>query len=134
MTTAMRRIACLLGVAGVLGLGGGVWGPAGVGAQQASKPEFKLKLMGINRTLDPWKLFQEWAQTVEKRTNGRVQFELTSLPELSLGGSETIRVVKTGVVDVAEVYGGYVAGELPMVEILEMPGIFPDPQTAKKAV
>jgi TRAP-type transport system periplasmic protein len=32
------------------------------------------------------------------------------------------------------VYGGYVAGELPMVEILEMPGIFPDPQTAKKAV
>ena len=90
--------------------------------------------MGINRTLDPWKLFQEWAQTVEKRTNGRVQFELTSLPELGLGGAETIRVIKTGVVDVAEVYGGYVAGELPMVEILEMPGIFPDGPMAKKAI
>jgi TRAP-type transport system periplasmic protein len=101
---------------------------------EPAKPEITLKLMGINRTLDPWKLFEEWAQSVEKRTNGRVKFEFTSLPELGLGGAETIRVIKTGVVDVAEVYGGYVAGELPMLEILEIPGIFPDPETAKKAI
>ena len=132
-TTSMLRIAGLIGVLGLLVLFGGVATPPTVEAQ-APKAEFKLKLMGINRTLDPWKLYEEWARTVEKRTNGRVQFELTSLPELSLGGAETIRVVKTGVVDVAEVYGGYVAGELPMVEILELPGIFPDAQTAKKAV
>jgi TRAP-type C4-dicarboxylate transport system substrate-binding protein len=116
---------------GLLLAGGGRPEPA---AAQAAKAEFKLKLMGINRTLDPWKLFEEWAKTVERRTNGRVQFELTSLPELGFGGAETIRVLKTGVVDVAEVYGGYVAGELPIVEILELPGIFPDPETAKKAV
>jgi TRAP-type transport system periplasmic protein len=101
---------------------------------QAAKPDFKLKLMGINRTLDPWKLYEEWAKVVESRTNGKVQFELTSLPELGFGGAETIRVLKTGVIDVAEVYGGYVAGELPMVEILEMPGIFPDGATAQKAI
>jgi TRAP-type transport system periplasmic protein len=105
-----------------------------VWAGEPPKAEFTLKLMGINRTLDPWKLYEEWAQSVERRTNGRVKFELTSLPELGLGGAETIRVIKTGVVDVAEVYGGYVAGELPMLEILEIPGIFPDPETAKKAI
>ncbi len=132
-TTSNLRITGLIGILGLLVSFGGVATPPTVEAQ-APKAEFKLKLMGINRTLDPWKLFQEWAQTVEKRTNGRVQFELTSLPELGLGGAETIRVIKTGVVDVAEIYGGYVAGELPMVEILEMPGIFPDPQMAKKAV
>jgi TRAP-type transport system periplasmic protein len=103
-------------------------------AAQPVKAEFKLKLMGINRTLDPWKLYEEWAQSVEKRTNGRVQFDLTSLPELGLGGAETIRVLKTGVVDVTETYGGYVAGELPMIEILEIPGIFPNPEIAKKAI
>jgi len=101
---------------------------------QGANPEFKLKLMGINRTLDPWKLYEEWAKTVEQRTNGRVQFEMTSLPELGFGGAETIRILKTGVIDVAEVYGGYVAGELPILEILEMPGIFPDSATAKKAI
>lgn len=108
--------------------------PRHTSAGEPAQPEFTLKLMGINRTLDPWKLFEEWAQSVEKRTNGRVKFEFTSLPELGLGGAETIRVIKTGVVDVAEVYGGYVAGELPMLEILEIPGIFPDPETAKKAI
>ena len=48
--------------------------------------------------------------------------------------AETIRVLKTGVVDVTETYGGYVAGELPMIEILEIPGIFPNPEIAKKAI
>ena len=110
-------------------VGTGTWTAA-----QPAKAEFKLKLMGINRTLDPWKLYEEWTQSVEKRTNGRVQFELTSLPELGLGGAETIRLLKTGVVDITETYGGYVAGELPLIEILEMPGIFPDPETAKKAI
>ena len=110
-------------------VGTGTWTAA-----QPARAEFKLKLMGINRTLDPWKLYEEWAQSVEKRTNGRVQFELTSLPELGLGGAETIRVLKTGVVDVTETYGGYVAGELPIIEILELPGIFPDPEIAKKAI
>jgi TRAP-type transport system periplasmic protein len=119
-------VACL-----ILLLGPGV---REVSPGEPAKPEFTLKLMGINRTLDPWKLFEEWAQSVEKRTNGRVKFEFTSLPELGLGGAETIRVLKTGVVDVAEVYGGYVAGEVPMLEILEIPGIFPDPETAKKAI
>ena len=131
MRTSWRRTAGLLGIPALLLLVVGLGRPADA---QAPKAEFKLKLMGINRTLDPWKLFQDWAQAVEKKTNGRVQFELTSLPELGLGGAETIRVIKTGVVDVAEIYGGYVAGELPMVEIVEVPGIFPDGPTAKKAI
>lgn len=133
MKRSMQRLVCLLGVCGCLMLLWGVWTSTTVMAQ-APKAEFKLKLMGINRTLDPWKLYEEWAQSVEQRTKGRVQFELTSLPELGLVGAETIRVLKTGVVDVTETYGGYVAGELPLLEILEMPGIFPDPETAKKAI
>lgn len=119
---SMVTALCLL-------LGTGTWTVA-----QQPRAEFKLKLMGINRTLDPWKLYEDWTQSVQKRTNGRVQFELTSLPELGLGGAETIRVLKTGVVDVTETYGGYVAGELPMIEILELPGIFPNPDIAKKAI
>jgi TRAP-type transport system periplasmic protein len=127
----MKKATCLLSITAVLVLlfGTGTWTAA-----QPAKAQFKLKLMGINRALDPWKLYEEWAQSVEKRTNGRVQFEFTSLPELGLGGAETIRVLKTGVVDVTETYGGYVAGELPMVEILELPGIFPSPEMAKKAI
>ena len=127
MQRTMSLLSVLVAMALLLGMG--TWSAA-----QQVKAEFKLTLMGINRTLDPWKLYEEWTQTVEKRTNGRVQFDLTSLPELGLAGSETIRVLKTGVVDVTETYSGYVAGELPLIEILELPGMFPDPETAKKAI
>jgi len=133
MRTSLRRIGTVVAVLILCLAVGVVWQASPVTAQ-APKAECKLKLMGINRTLDPWKLFEERAKEVEKKTNGRVQFELTSLPELGFGGGETLRVLRTGIVDVAEVYGGYVAGELPIVEILELPGIFPDGATAKKAV
>jgi TRAP-type C4-dicarboxylate transport system substrate-binding protein len=95
--------------------------------------EFKLKLMGINRAVDNFKAYEKWGRVVEQRTEGRVKFEVTSLPELGLGGAEIIRVLKTGVVDIAEVYSGYVAGELPLIEMVELPGVFPDADTAKKA-
>jgi TRAP-type C4-dicarboxylate transport system substrate-binding protein len=92
-----------------------------------------LKLMAINRTVTQYKLWEEWAQAVEQRANGRIKFEFTSLPELGFGGAETIRLTKTGVVDIAEFYLGYVAGELPIVEMLEIPGLFPDQETMQKA-
>lgn len=100
---------------------------------QSAKPDFTLKFMAINRTVTQYKLWEEWARAVEQRANGRLKFEFTSLPELGLGGSETIRLTKTGVVDVAEFYLGYVAGELPMVEMLELPGLFSDQDTMQKA-
>jgi TRAP-type transport system periplasmic protein len=102
-------------------------------AGEPAKSPITLKLMAINRTVSQYKLWEEWAQAVEKRANGQVKFEFTSLPELGLGGAETIRVTKTGVVDIAEFYLGYVAGELPMVEMLEIPGLFSDQGAMRKA-
>jgi TRAP-type transport system periplasmic protein len=115
----------------VLLLGPGRWTLA---TAQPAKADFTLKLMGINRSVPQYRLWEEWAHTVEQRTNGRVKFEFTSLPELGLGGAETIRITKTGVVDIAEFYLGYVSGELPMVEMLEIPGLFPaDQEVMQKA-
>jgi TRAP-type C4-dicarboxylate transport system substrate-binding protein len=111
-------------------LGGDGWMPA---VAQPVKAEFTLKLMGINRTVTQYRLWEEWAQAVEQRTNGRVKFEFTSLPELGFGGAETIRLTKTGVVDIAEFYLGYVSGELPIVEMLEIPGLFADQEAMHKA-
>jgi hypothetical protein len=64
---SVQRLTGLLSVIGLVLLSG-VGLPATVPAQPA-RAALKLKLMGINRTLDPWKLYEEWAQSVEK---GRV--------------------------------------------------------------
>lgn len=99
-----------------------------------AEAEFKLKLVGINRSNDLYKLWEDFSKSVQEKTNGRVEFELTSLPELGFGGAELIRMMKRGIVDVAEIYGGYVAGEVPLMEILELPGIFKDGEMAQKAI
>jgi TRAP-type C4-dicarboxylate transport system substrate-binding protein len=100
----------------------------------AADAKYKLKFVGISRAVDTWPYWEKWAQSVKEKTGGQVEIELVSLPELGFGGVELIKLIKTGVVDVAEIYGGYVAGEMPLMEILELPGIFPDPETAKKAI
>ena len=50
LASVVVGVVLLLGVA-----------PQDTSAGEPAKPEFTLKLMGINRTLDPWKLFEEWA-------------------------------------------------------------------------
>lgn len=76
----------------------------------------KTKFVGISHAVDTWPYWEKWAKTVNERTEGQV--EVVSLSELGFGGSELIRLIKTGVVNVAEIYGGYVAGELPLMEIV----------------
>ncbi len=106
----------------------------GIVATAAAEAKYKLKMVGISRAVDTWPYWERWAKVVNEKSNGQVEIELVSLPELGFGGVELIKLIKTGVVDVAEIYGGYVAGEMPLMEILEMPGIFPDAATAKKAI
>jgi TRAP-type C4-dicarboxylate transport system substrate-binding protein len=131
MRVAMKRMVYLPGLVGLLVLFLGIGGLSPMMAQ--AEAEFHLKLMGINRSVFQYKLWQDWAKAVEERTNGRVAFEFTSLPELGFGGAETVRLVKTGIVDIAEMYLGYVAGELPIAEMLEIPGILPDDEAMVKA-
>jgi TRAP-type C4-dicarboxylate transport system substrate-binding protein len=125
MRYLLGAVGCLL-----LLLGGDAQSTAGA---QPAKAAFTLKLMGINRTVFQYRLWEEWAQAVEQRAQGRVKFDFTSLPELGFGGAETIRLTKTGVVDIAEFYTGYVAGELPLLEMLELPGLFPNPEAMQQA-
>jgi TRAP-type C4-dicarboxylate transport system substrate-binding protein len=93
-----------------------------------------LHLEGVNRTLDPCKLYEEWAHTVEQRSDGRVKFDFTSLSGLGLGGAEQIRVLKTGTVDIVETDAGFAAGELPLLDILDLPGMYLNVDTAKEAI
>ena len=130
MQASMQRLLSLSSVAVlVVFLSLGLLTPDPVQA----KAEFHLKLMGINRTVFQYDLWKDWAKAVEKRAEGRVEFEFTSLPELGFGGAETVRLVKTGIVDLAEMYLGYVAGELPIAELLEIPGLLPDDEAMVKA-
>ena len=57
-----------------------------------------------------------------------------SLPELGLTGFELVRVTRAGLVDVVRrASSTYVAGDVPIVEGVDLPGLFPDIDASVKA-
>ena len=61
---------------------------------------------------------------LEARTNGQLKFVISSFPELGLAGPDTLNLVASGVLASATIYGGYVGGELPAVEVQNLWGLY----------
>jgi len=91
---------------------------------------FNFQLACINRTLLTCGLSEEnFAAGVFERTNGKVVMEISSFPELGLAGPDTLRLVEDGTLGLAEIYPGYVGGDLPILDIAALWGLAPDNAT-----
>ena len=85
----------------------------------------------INRALLPCILIQDyWVPNLEARTDGQLKLVVTSFPELGVAGPDTLQLVSDGTLSMANVYNGYIAGELPVAEVLSLWGLYPDHQTS----
>ena len=73
-------------------------------------------------------------QRVKHRTGGRVSFRLTSYPEFELPDNEAAGLLKSGVLDTAEVYPAHVSGDLAIIEAVNLWGLYPDLETQFAAV
>ena len=79
----------------------------------------------INRALLPCTLLETFfSPNLLERTNGKVEFITSSFPELGLAGPDTLSLVTDGTLDSSTVYGGYVGGDIPPIEILNLWGIY----------
>ena len=79
----------------------------------------------VHWTLLPCVLLETFfAPNLLERTDGKLQFITTSFPELDLAGPDTLSLVADGTLDSATVYSGYVGGEIPPIEILNLWGIY----------
>ncbi len=84
----------------------------------------------INRDLLPCLLLESYfVPNVAERTNGQVTIEITSFPELGVAGPDTAALLADGDLDMVNVYGGYIAGEYPAVEMKSLWGLWPDQHT-----
>ena len=98
---------------------------------------FKFQYACINRTLDPCELLAAAGGMVERiseRTNGQVEIEISSFPELGLAGPDTLRLVEDGTLGMVEIYSGYIGGDLPIVDVANLWGVIPDIATNWKTI
>ena len=93
----------------------------------------KWKAIATSRPTPQFALWTWFAEELEKRTGGQIKTEVVSLPELGLTGFELVRVTKAGLVDVADLILAFVAGEVPIVEAVDLPGLYPDLDASARA-
>ena len=93
----------------------------------------KWKAVATSRPTPQFALWTWLAEELDKRTNGQVKLEVVSLPELGLTGFELVRVTRAGLVDVSDIILTYVAGDVPIIEGVDLPGLFPDMDASVKA-
>lgn len=116
-----RRGAIVLGAAFLSAvILGGAWGSP----TPASAAEFRLKGVSNSRPQVQFKMWEWMEAELPKRTNGQLKLEVTSLPELGLTGFELVRVMRAGLVDMADVLPTYVSGDVPLIEGVDLPGFF----------
>jgi len=98
---------------------------------------FKFQYACINRTLNPCELLAAPGGMVEKireRTNGQVDIQISSFPELGLGGPDTLRLISDGTLGMAEIYSGYVGGDYPPIDAANLWGLIPDNEVNLKII
>ena len=93
----------------------------------SSGEEFEFQYACTNRALLPCQLMEHYLiPNVAERTNNQLIINLTSFPELGISGADNMTLIRDGTLDIAEIYTGYVAGEVPALEIQSLWGMFKD--------
>jgi TRAP-type C4-dicarboxylate transport system substrate-binding protein len=104
-----------------------------VATVEGGDAQTKWKSVAVSRPTPQFGIFTWLADELDKRTQGQIKLEVVSLPELGLTGFELVRATKAGLVDVADILPTYVAGDLPILEGVDLPGLYPDLEIAVKA-
>ena len=87
---------------------------------------FEFQLTCINRTVAACELINSYfIPEVAKRTDGQVEFSITSFPELGIAGGDTLRLIEDNTLEMAVVYSGYVGGDLPLLDVGNLWGLSP---------
>ncbi|MCH9016579.1 MAG: TRAP transporter substrate-binding protein DctP [Chloroflexi bacterium] len=109
----------------------------GAGGLVSQGLSFKFQYACINRTLDPCELLASpggMVERIKERTNGQIEIQISSFPELGLAGPDTLRLVEDGTLGMVEIYSGYIGGDLPIVDVANLWGVIPDFATNWKTI
>ena len=97
---------------------------------KSSGEDITIQHVCLDRQLPPCVLIQAYlAPNIARRTNGQVNISVISLAELSIDGQDTLIQVSDGTLDMVNIFTGYVAGEVPALEIQSLWGSAPDWET-----
>ncbi len=100
----------------------------------SSGNNFKIQYACVNSIQPPCRLMSSYfIPNVLERTNGQVDIQVVSYPELGIAGTDTVTLVEDGTLSMAEVVPPLVGGNLPAMEMFTFWGLYPDHETEFRA-
>ncbi len=105
-------------------------GPASAG----DLPKAKVNVVGTWANLSIYKEreYPFWTKTIPEKSNGAVTAEIRAFTEMGLKGGEVFRLMRQGVIDFGSTVLGYVAGDDPENEAVDLAGFNADIDVARQ--
>ncbi|MES9873979.1 MAG: TRAP transporter substrate-binding protein [Candidatus Sedimenticola sp. 6PFRAG7] len=103
-------------------------------AVQAALPKTKVSVVGTWSMLPQYKQFEKpfWSEEITEKSGGSITADVKGFNEMGLKGNEVVRLMKQGVLDFGSTVLGYLAADHPMNEAIDLAGLSPDIETARK--
>ena len=99
-------------------------------------PRTQLKVVGLQSHLNSFKSGEKpfWEETIPRASGGAITADITAQDLNGLKGPEILRLMKLGVIDFASGVIGYMAGDSPEFDGVDLAGVSPDMATTRKVV
>jgi len=113
----------------------GAWSAVVIGSAAAQDlPRTHLKVVGAWGNLSQYKNFEQpfWTREIPEKSKGAVTAEITPFNEMGLKGAEIFRLMRLGVIDFGSTVLGYVAADDARNEAIDLAGLAPDVDTARR--
>ena len=97
-------------------------------------PKTNLQIVGGLSNLTAYNDFEKpfWTKTIPERSRGQVTAEIKGFNEMGLKGPEILRLMSQGVIQFGTATLSYFASDNPVNEAIDLAGLAPDVQTARK--
>jgi TRAP-type C4-dicarboxylate transport system substrate-binding protein len=105
-------------------------------AHSQELPKTHFKVVGLQSHLNSFKTGEKvfWEETLPKVSKGQVTGDITAQDLNGLKGPEILRLMKLGVIDFSSGVIGYMSGDNPEFDGVDLAGVSPNMATTRKIV
>lgn len=97
-------------------------------------PKTELNVVGTWSNLNLYRQFEKpfWEERITEASNGAITATVQGFNEMGLRGPEIVRLMEQGVIDMGATILGYLAADDPRNEAIDLAGLSPDANTARR--
>lgn len=95
-----------------------------------------IRVLGMASGTSEWNFLTKpfWLEKVPELSGGKIKIVLNSITELGVSGSQMVRLVKTGVADLADPVANYAAQDVKELDALDLAGVATNWEQINKAL